>query len=41
VNLLSRICGLPNVKIAVPGEDVAAKFAFDGGDGLIMPMRKD
>lgn len=42
LDLLSKIAALPNLKIQMDGgEESPAKFTFDGGDGLIMPMRKE
>lgn len=37
--LLDMIKDLPNVQIAPYDSDQAFRFKFDGGDGLLMPMR--
>ena len=36
---LSWIAELPNAKIAPTGFTTPARFKFDGGEGLLMPMR--
>lgn len=41
VEYLRWIIALPNVRLAMDGgEYKAAYFTFDGGDGLLMPIRK-
>ena len=39
--LLRILKDLPNIKIGPMGEEEPAWIKFDGGDGLIMPMRKE
>jgi hypothetical protein len=36
---LYRLKGLPDLKFGVPKDGKPMRFSFDGGDGLIMPMR--
>lgn len=36
---IAMIAKLPNAKIGITGELTMARFTFDGGDGLVMPMR--
>lgn len=36
---LRMIIDLPNIQIAFGTKESAARFAFDGGQGLLMPMR--
>ena len=38
---LSWLCQLPNCEIGPFGEKEPARIRFDGGEGLIMPRRKD
>lgn len=38
---LSWLCQLPNCEIGPFGETEPARIRFDGGEGLIMPRRKD
>ena len=40
-NYLERLQSLPNVMIGVLAAEAPAWIKFDGGDGLLMPIRKD
>lgn len=41
-HLLRRCMRLPNFKMALTGEQYrGAYFTFDGGDGIVMPCRRD
>lgn len=36
---IARIRGLPGLKISLPDAEKPMRFAFDGGDGILMPLR--